>query len=109
MSDASTNTSAKVTEGDIESLAKLARIEVSPEERASFAAEAEMILSYVSEISGKISTSKVDADASARMGVISNVMRDDEGLNASGADTENLLKEAPHREGDYVTVKKIIG
>ncbi|MES2470880.1 MAG: Asp-tRNA(Asn)/Glu-tRNA(Gln) amidotransferase subunit GatC [Patescibacteria group bacterium] len=93
-----------ITKADIESLAALSRIELTEEEKVQFAEEAKVILSYIADISGKISP----AQAESRTGALKNVMRADEVSNTPGEQTQTLLDEAPHREGDYLTVKKII-
>jgi len=36
-------------------------------------------------------------------------MREDEVTNEAGQYTEAILNEAPHRKGQYVEVKKILG
>lgn len=83
---------------EIEKLAKLARISITDEEKAQFGKEIESILGYVSEIQ------KV-AKEGERTISIKNVMREDIPVTT---DPKNLLESAPHTEGDFIAVKKIL-
>ncbi len=89
---------------DIERLATLARIELKDEESVAFAKDITSILGCVSEINeitGNDEALKV-------VGPVYNVMRDDGVPHAAGLYTEDLLKAAPDRQGNYVKVKKIL-
>ncbi|MHB1316485.1 MAG: Asp-tRNA(Asn)/Glu-tRNA(Gln) amidotransferase subunit GatC [Minisyncoccota bacterium] len=88
---------------DIEKLALLARIEVSEEEKEALAKSIESILGYVGQVTS------VSEKAGTTTPVLVNVMRDDEVLNTPGEFTEALLSNAPHRDGNYLEVKKILG
>lgn len=87
-----------ISNTDVEKLAKLARIAITEEEKAQFGKEIESILGYVSDIQ------KV-AKEGERTLTIKNVMREDEPVNT---DPKNLIDSAPHSEGDFITVKKIL-
>ncbi len=89
---------------DLEHLANLSRIKLSDEEKKSLLTEFDSILSYVDQLK------KVDVslDGEGRVGAVKNVMRPDEVVDTSPEDRERLLKEAPHREGEFIAVKKII-
>ncbi len=88
---------------DIAALAKLARLEVSPEELSKLEKEIPEILAFVDTIQ------KANADAHPSTGSeLRNVMRADENPHESGAYTEVLLSAAPAREGDRVAVKQVI-
>lgn len=93
-----------ITVKDIEHLANLARIELTAEEKNSFVKEFDSILGYIDQLN-KV---KVDMDESGRVGVLRNVMRDDVVVERNTDEREALLREAPHREKDFVAVKKII-
>ncbi len=93
-----------ITVKDIEHLANLARIELTAEEKNSFVKEFDSILGYIDQLK-KV---KVDMDESGRVGVLRNVMRDDVVAERNTDEREALLREAPHREKDFVAVKKII-
>lgn len=83
---------------DVEKLAKLARISITDEEKSKFGKEIESILGYVSEI-------QEVAKEGEKTISIKNVMRDDVAVNT---DPKNLIESAPHTEGDFIAVKKIL-
>jgi aspartyl-tRNA(Asn)/glutamyl-tRNA(Gln) amidotransferase subunit C len=89
---------------DIEQLATLARIELKEEEAVAFAEDITSILGYVSEIT------EITGNGEARkeVGAVYNVMREDTEPHEAGLYTEDLLKAAPERSGQYVKVKKIL-
>ncbi len=89
---------------DIEKLAQLSRVAVSPEEARAFAGEMETIVGYVSEVQ-----SAPDPAARSRdIGDVENVMRPDADSHESGLYTEELLAAAPKSAAGYVVVKKIL-
>jgi aspartyl-tRNA(Asn)/glutamyl-tRNA(Gln) amidotransferase subunit C len=88
---------------DIEKLATLGRLKINDTEKESLRKDIDSILGYVGEIQ------KVDiGDASTKVELVRNVMREDGNAHQSGKYTEALLSSAPDREGDYVKVKKIL-
>jgi len=90
---------------DIEHLATLSRIALSPSETESLAKDITSILGYVSEIediAGKGPEEK-------KVGALFNVTREDSNPHEGGLYTEDLLNLAPKRDGQYLKVKKIIG
>jgi aspartyl/glutamyl-tRNA(Asn/Gln) amidotransferase C subunit len=87
---------------DIAALAKLARIELSEEERLRLQSEFPALLGFV-EVIAKADISGVKESKSLR-----NVMRDDAAPHESGSHTEALLSQAPHRAGDRVAVKQVV-
>lgn len=89
---------------DIEHLAKLARIRVTDEEATVLAESITGILGYVSEIEAITS----EQTSEKTVGPLYNVMRKDQEPHAEAMYTEDLLKLAPEREGQYVKVKKIL-
>lgn len=88
---------------DVDKLASLSRLELSPSEKASFATEIDSILTYVSQITKVQSEGRENGVPQLR-----NVFRADDHAHESGVYTEAILSQAPRREGDYVKVKKII-
>jgi aspartyl-tRNA(Asn)/glutamyl-tRNA(Gln) amidotransferase subunit C len=90
---------------DIEKLAKLARIELTREEVDEFTGEITSILGYVSDVN-EITGSTV---GEKRVGALYNVFREDGDPHEPGTYTEDLLREAPEREGQYFKVQKILG
>lgn len=90
---------------DIIALSDLARIELTEEEIDSFSREFDDILAYVASV--KDLTANVSTEP--KIGVVANVLREDENPDPADLYSEDLLKGAPHRRGRYVEVKKILG
>ncbi len=90
---------------DIAHLAQLARIEVPEGEAEGLAKDISGILEYISEIN----SITAGAVAEKKVGALYNVMRKDESPHEAGIHTEDLLNVAPERDGDYITVKRILG
>jgi len=93
-----------ITTAELENLATLARIKLTPADKESLIKEFDSILGYVDQLK------KVDVslDSEGRVGAVKNVTRPDEAVTVSSSDREGLLNEAPHREGDFIAVKKMI-
>lgn len=88
---------------DVEHLAGLARIAVSDDEKKILQHDLEEILSYVSQVREEGYTFDKSDTPELR-----NVMRDDGEPHDSGMFTEDLLAQAPAREGNRISVKKIL-
>ena len=89
---------------DIEHLADLARITISPEEKASLPSELDAILAYVSEIVGVVTEKEV----APRAGKLRNVLREDRDAYSGGEWSEPILANAPHAEAGYFKVEQIM-
>jgi aspartyl-tRNA(Asn)/glutamyl-tRNA(Gln) amidotransferase subunit C len=89
---------------DIEKLAKLARIELTEEEKQAYLKDIGAILNYVDQIKGVLATTGEERTA----GELRNVMRADEVKNESGVNTEVVVAEFPRKEKNYLKVKKIL-
>ena len=98
---------------DIEKLAELSRIRLSDEEKAQMRKDIVSILSYIDQIK------QVSADSGKKSGasstskrvereLVRNVLREDANPHQSGIHTEDVLKNAPGRKGNYLKVKKIL-
>jgi aspartyl-tRNA(Asn)/glutamyl-tRNA(Gln) amidotransferase subunit C len=94
-----------VTIADIEKLATLSRISLTPEEKEKMRGEFDSILEYVAAIN-KIAE-HTEKDARSIVATV-NVLREDTEPHESGIYTGTLLSAAPKREGNYVKVKKIL-
>lgn len=103
---------------DIEKLAKLARIELTEEEKAKYLKEIGNILVYVDQIKGVLAghetsplclTEDLIAPRASSMSSLKNVMREDTDKNQSGVYTKDLVAEFPRKDGNYLKVKKILG
>lgn len=88
---------------DIEKLAALARIEISPAEKAILEKDMESVLDYVSQVREAAS-----ATPPKEAGELRNVMREDKNPHPKGAYTKEIMNEVPEKEAGYVKVKQII-
>ena len=93
-----------ITPREIEHLATLARIQLTPEDTQALVAEFDSILGYIDQLKQVT----VSTDTEGRVGAVRNITRPDVAHQISAEDRERLLAEAPYREGDFIAVKKII-
>ena len=91
-----------VNKDEVTNLANLARIQITPEEAESLTHELDSILDYVGQIKNS-STEEI-----SNTPFLKNVMRDDVATNKDREFTEDILNNAPSREGNYLKVKKIL-
>ena len=96
---------AKITKEEIDKLAELSRIEMSDEEKNGILKDLESILGYVSDIQ-EATTQEVTAED--RVGILLNVMREDENPYKEETYTKRVIESAPKSEGNYIKVKKIL-
>ena len=89
---------------DIEKLAKLARIELTAEEKEKLLKEVDPILGYVAQLKEVVSSVSEEKKA----GELRNVMREDENPTESGQNTEIIVGEFPEKDKNYLKVKKIL-
>lgn len=91
-------------------LARLARINISESEAESLTHEFESILGYVSEVKSAQTQSISGSGDAVRPQDLSvyNIFREDTPTHESGKFSEQILSQAPSREGDYIKVKKIL-
>ena len=84
-------------------IAELARLNLKPEEKEKLRKDLESILSYVEQLKG-VSTDAVEPTSHVLN--LENVFRKDE---VKPCDIrEDVLKHAPHREGNFFKVPKVI-
>lgn len=91
-----------ISDKDIKKLSTLSRISVSEEEISSISKEISSILDYVGQIDKAVS------NAPSSTHTLINVLREDKNPHESGIRTEDILNEAPDREGNFLKVKKIL-
>ncbi len=92
-----------ITAKDVEYLAHLARVELSPEEIQRFSGQLDEILAYV----GKLKQAKTEGVApTSHVLPLSNVFREDK--TAPSLPTEETLSNAPERDGPFFRVPQII-
>lgn len=89
------------TEKDLDNLSKLARINVSPEERNEMLSSIQSILGYVSEINS------VSGELERTKDGVRNVMREDAVTN-HGEACAIIFEDAPAVEGNYIKVTQVL-
>lgn len=90
---------------DVEHLAGLARVAISDNEKEELRDDLEEILSFVSQIK---EAEQGEHLGQGEQGEIYNIMREDSDPHESGIFTEDLLVAAHAREGNRISVKKIL-
>ena len=93
----------KITLQDVEQVAKLARLEVSPAEKEAFAKQLSQILTHVETLK-QYDTTGIEPTATV-LGQV-NVFRED--IVQPSLPVEKALVNAPEREADGFAVPKII-
>ena len=93
----------KITSQDVLKVAKLSRLEISDSEVELFTSQLEKILGYVAQLE-KVDTSNIEP--TTRAVEVINVMREDKVIATNVRD--DLLDQAPQREGDFYRVPKIL-
>ena len=93
----------KITREEVRNVAMLARLELSADEEAAFAADLDQILTYV-EMLDELDTAAVEP--TAHVVELETPYREDEVTNQP--DAAALLAGAPARDGTYLKVPKII-
>jgi aspartyl-tRNA(Asn)/glutamyl-tRNA(Gln) amidotransferase subunit C len=96
---------AKLTREDILKLARLSRVKLTEDEIKNFQLEISEILNYVDMLKD------VDVDGlkpTYQVTGLTNVVREDI-IKDYGITTNELLKNAPHKQDDYLKVKRMIG
>lgn len=92
-----------ITRKEVEYVAHLARLKLSPEEAESFTARLDQILNYFEKLK-ELDTANIEPTShSIRM---INAFRDD--VVEPSLDVEEALANAPGREGNFFKVSKII-
>ena len=93
----------KITIAEVEHVARLARLELRPEDKARMRAELDGILAYIDKLRA-LDVEGVEPTSHAVP--LTNVMRDDEPRPSLPRD--EMLANAPDRHGDFFRVPKII-
>ncbi|AFY38309.1 aspartyl/glutamyl-tRNA(Asn/Gln) amidotransferase subunit C [[Leptolyngbya] sp. PCC 7376] len=88
----------------VRKVAKLARLDLTPEEEAVLPEQLNGILDYVEQLS-ELNTD--DVAPTTRAIDVSNIFRED--TQKTFGDREGLLENAPEREDDFFRVPKIMG
>lgn len=89
---------------DVRKLAALARLSIPEDALPARAAEFDRIVAYISQLEGLA----IDTGAAPEAPPLRNVFRDDGEPTPAGTWTEKLTESFPQRDGDHLSVKKII-
>jgi len=98
-----TTPQSKITIKDVEHVARLARLELSAEEKERMRRELDGILSYIDKLR-RLDTTGVEPTSHAVP--LTNLMRDD--VERPSLPQEDMLANAPDRHGELFRVPKII-
>ena len=94
---------SKITSNDVRKVAKLARLEIPDDQVEIYTSQLEKILAYVAQLE-EVETEGVLPSTRAVEAV--NVVRNDTVITSNIK--EDLLDQAPHREGNFFRVPKIL-
>ena len=94
---------SRISANDVRKVAKLARLDLPEEKIATYTGQLESILDYVSQLA-EIETEGVPE--TTRAVEVTNVTRED-GVTPTPV-REDILNQAPLREGDFFRVPKIL-
>jgi len=92
----------EITKEEVEKIAKLSRLELSPEEKEKFSRELGRILEYINKLK-EVETEKVEP--LYQVVGVNNVSRDDKIFSSNESD--KILNEAPEKEGRFFAIKKV--
>jgi aspartyl-tRNA(Asn)/glutamyl-tRNA(Gln) amidotransferase subunit C len=95
----------KINKKDADYAARLARLELSEEEKTKYAEQLGTILEYIDQLK-KLDTKNVPPTSNVL--ALRNVWRQDKLRRCSPEEVEKLLANAPEREGNFFKVKKVI-
>ena len=93
----------KITLGEVEHVARLARLELSDAEKERMRSQLDRILGYIGKVT-ELDTSNIEPTSHAIP--MTNVMREDEPRPSFSP--EAMLANAPERDGYFFRVPKII-
>lgn len=96
---------AKISRDDVLKLARLSRIKLRDDEVDKFVSELGAIVEYVEQIDN---VKLDDLEPTDQVTGLQNVMRPDE-LIEYQANQEDLLKNLPARDGNYIKTKRVLG
>ena len=94
---------SRISADDVRKVAQLARLDLPEERIATYTGQLERILDYVAHLEAVDTT---DVPPTTRAVEVVNVTRDDR-VEATPV-REELLNQAPQREGDFFRVPKIL-
>lgn len=89
---------------DVERLAALSRISVPPAELAAFAKDFDSVITYIKQLDGL----QLKVEDVPSVPPLHNVFRIDGEPDATGAYSAAIIAQFPSKDGDSLSVKKII-
>jgi len=95
----------KITRKDVDYVARLARLKLSEEEKEKFTLQLESIISHIDQLK-ELDTKEILP--TSHVLELRNAWRDDEVVRSSSELLEEILSNAPDREGNFFKVKKVI-
>jgi len=95
----------KITNKEVEYVARLARLELTDEEKEKYTGQLEHILGYIGQLN-QLDTAQVPP--TSHVLPLANVWREDVARPLSPEDVERLLANAPDRDDNFFRVKKVI-
>ena len=90
------------TENDLDTLSRLARIDIAPSEKEKMLHDMQAILGYISEIN------TIEGDSLHAEESIFNVVREDVVTRKTGSNTDAILANAPATKNGYVEVMQVL-
>lgn len=92
-----------ISPADVEKIARLARLELTEQEKVTFSTQLDGIIGYINQLNS-LDTSGIEPTAHAIE--VNNVFRDD--VHTPFADRDLILNNAPQQESDAFVVPKIV-
>jgi aspartyl-tRNA(Asn)/glutamyl-tRNA(Gln) amidotransferase subunit C len=99
-----TESGTRITPEEVEHIAHLSRIEITEEDKQSFTVELGRIIEYVDKLR---EVDVTGVDPTFRTAPIFNVFRED--IPAESFSSEEILSNAPEKEGGYFKMPRILG
>lgn len=94
-----------ISKKEVQHVAKLARLNMSPKEEEKFTKELSLILGYVEKLK-EVNVDKVSS--TSHPFEVENVMREDVSQKPKEEVTQQLIKAAPAQKKNYIKVKTIL-
>jgi aspartyl-tRNA(Asn)/glutamyl-tRNA(Gln) amidotransferase subunit C len=94
-----------ISRKDVDHVARLARLALTDEEKERYTAQLGSILTYIEKLN-QLKTDNVTP--TTHVLPVANVWREDRAETGTLGSPEELLKNAPEREGPFFKVKKVI-
>jgi aspartyl-tRNA(Asn)/glutamyl-tRNA(Gln) amidotransferase subunit C len=96
-----------ISKEDVEKVAKLARIDLTDQEKERFSKELSDVLDNFKELS-QLDLAVVGTKNSSFLDVEKNQVRDDRVVECSEEEKEDILKQFPKRKDDYLEVEAVL-